>query len=227
MLSLSWVIRNRDEILVTALAWAFSKLPNRLVLLKRLELGVFFFCWREAIAAIESGDTKLGGILYAQAESEFHHAQSFAALTGGKLEISANGLFDREYKEAFKWSQVEWDSSESFRADGISRKYLSARIFFKGQTANSFMWQDKLAFMAILETFQAHFYKKLLRFLPPHEATPLISICGEEEDHSLELRSVLTERAGIFSAADLMLKWKRQLYLGLLFTPIDLIFANK
>ncbi|MBD2771184.1 hypothetical protein [Iningainema tapete] len=220
---LSWVTRNRDELICLVLAWVFSKLPNRLSLLKKLEVGVFFFCWRQALQAQAEGNSTLNLILKEQAESEYHHAQAFCTLTGSKLELSADKLFNRESKNAQIWSTVNWDASESFQADGLSRKYYSAKAFFGGHQARDFSWENKLAFMTVLESFQACFYRKLLQFLPLKVGRSLLAICNEEANHSITLRMALAKMTDSSTATKLMRKWKQRLYLGLLILPLDLV----
>ncbi len=224
MFALSSAFRNRDEVLCALLAFFFSKMPNRLRLLKRLEMGVFFFCWRQAIAARSEGRTDLSEVLKQQAESEYHHAQTFCSISGNKLILRVHELFKREISSnSANWSKVKWDNSEQFSADGLSRKYLSARIFFSDRYAKDFDWEDKLAFMAVLESFQACFYKKLLHFLPGSEIEPILTIYRQEAEHSATLVTALSEMVGMFVARDLMVKWKCRLYLALPFILLDLL----
>ena len=221
MFALSSAFRNRDEVLCALLAFFFSKMPNRITLLKRLEIGVFLFCWRTAIQAEVEDKSELAKILREQAESEYHHAQTFCTFTDNKFKWSVTKLFNNPDR-SLSWGQV-WDTSETFVADGLSRKYLSARIFFGDRYAKDFDWEDKLAFMAVLESYQACFYKKLLHFLPDSEIEPILTIYRQEAEHSATLVTALSEMVGMFVATDLMTKWKRRLYLALPFILLDLL----
>jgi rubrerythrin len=203
------------------LAWAFTKLPNHLILLKRLEIGVFFFCWRLALKAEAENQAILARSLKKQAESEYHHAQLLSNLTGSKLLMSASGLFDREDRSSFNWGSVDWDSSEEFRADGLSRRYICARVLFGGQFAKDFDINNQLAFMAVLEELQAEFYAALLNLIHPNSERYLRAIATDEASHSDTLRELLSFHP---DAQQLIRKWRWRTAIAFLFVPLDLAY---
>lgn len=217
-----------DELVALALARIVTLLPNYLLLLKKLEIGVFFFCWRSHREAKTMpfhqarlyGD--LADSLKEQALSEYAHAQVFCQLTGSKLNMSGSGLISREEKAAFDWGCVNWDSSgESYQVDGMSSRYLSAKIFFGFRTANSYDWCDRLAFMYVLEEFQSDFYKHLLKFAAPEVQEKLVSIAQDEETHAINLQALLWYVAGVEKKDELIFWWQVRKYLALLCTPVD------
>ncbi|PHJ69230.1 hypothetical protein VF14_03645 [Nostoc linckia z18] len=227
------MVKTIDTLITLVLARIFTLLPNYLTLLKKLEVGVFFFCWRchrEAKAmpfhqARLYGDLDLADILKEQALSEYGHAQVFCQLTGSKLNMSGAGLMSREEKAAFDWGCVNWDSSgESYQADGMSTRYLSAKIFFGFRTANSYDWRDRIAFMYVLEEFQSCFYKQLLKFVPGEVQKELVPIADCEEAHAINLYALLWNLAGVEGRQKLVFWWRVRKYLGLICCPIDALY---
>jgi hypothetical protein len=216
-----------DKILTLILARTITLLPNYLILLKKLEIGVFFFCWRSHREVINL-PTSYGSLedqLKQQAISEYSHAQVFCKLTGSKLNMSGAGLISREEKAAFDWGCVDWDTSgESYQVDGMSTRYLSAKIFFGFRTANSYGWCDRLAFMYVLEEFQALFYKQLLRFVPPEVQEELLPIAEDELTHAINIHASLWYIAGVERQQWLIFLWQVRKYLALVFIPFDALF---
>ncbi|MFN6538110.1 MAG: hypothetical protein RM021_017430 [Nostoc sp. EkiNYC01] len=217
-----------DKLLTLVLARIFTLLPNYLTLLKKLEVGVFFFCWRShrEAKAMPFYQARLYGSLAdslkEQAISEYSHAQVFCQLTGSKLNMSGAGLMSREEKAAFDWGCVNWDSSgESYQVDGMSTRYLSGKIFFGFRTANSYDWCDRLAFMYVLEEFQSLFYKHLLKFVGEEIQQQLSQIAEHEESHAIQLYALLWSIAGVERRQQLIFWWQVRKYLGLFCCPID------
>lgn len=209
-----------DRLIAIPLACIFAKL-DYINLLKKLELGVFFFCWRQSLQA-ESEGLPIAQYLKQQAQSEYGHAQYFCNLEGVKLKLSASDLFDRENKKAYSWSVINWDALESYRVDGISTKYLSSRIFFSNKLASDFDWKNKLAFMLVLENFQSAFYEEMTGHCKPQHYDGLIHIADEETQHAGILEhclSLVTKDKYCL----LLLKWHLRKYLVLLLVPIDLL----
>ncbi|AUB36159.1 hypothetical protein COO91_02060 [Nostoc flagelliforme CCNUN1] len=224
-----------DELLAWVLARIVTLLPNYLSLLKKLEIGVFFFCWRSHREAknLPAYYGYLEAKLKDQALSEYSHAQVFCQLTGSKLNMSGAGLMSREEKTAFDWGCVNWDSSgESYQADGMSTRYLSAKVFFCFRTANSYGWCDRLAFMHVLEEFQSLFYKQLLKFVPEELRAKLAPIAADELTHATELQTSLRLLATPKRQESLVFQWQVRKYLALTCLPVDAvlyllkIFAN-
>jgi hypothetical protein len=212
-----------DRLITIPLACLFAKL-DYINLLKKLELGVFFFCWRQSLLA-ESEGLPIAFYLKQQAMGEYGHAQYFCNLEGVKLKLSASDLFDREKKKAYSWGRVDWDTLESYQADGLSTKYLSTRVFFGNKLASDFDWFDKLAFMAVLESFQSAFYEEMLGHCKPQHHDGFQAIAEEELGHVgiLEHCLSLLPKNKFYS---LLLKWHLRKYLALLFVPIDLLILS-
>ncbi|MFN6475374.1 hypothetical protein [Nostoc sp. DedQUE07] len=214
-----------DEVLAIVLARIITLLPNYLLLLKKLEVGVFFFCWRshrEAKGLPTCFYGTLAKTLKEQALSEYGHAQVFCKLTGSKLNMSGAGLMSREEKAAFDWGCVDWDTSgESYQADGMSTRYLSTKIFFCFRTANSYDWESRLAFMYVLEDFQSLFYKQLLRFVPEEVQLKLAPIAEDELTHAIEIHACLRCLVGPNRQEWLIFLWQIRKYLALVCIPVD------
>ncbi|BBD69538.1 hypothetical protein NIES4072_31290 [Nostoc commune NIES-4072] len=213
-----------DNLIALILARIITLFPNYLSLLKKLEIGVFFFCWRCYLEArnLPGHYGRLDENLKEQALSEYNHAQVFCKLTGSKLNMSGAGLMKREEKQAFSWSFVEWDSSnESYQVDGMSTRYLSAKIFFGFRTANSYNWENRIAFMCALEDFQHCFYQQLVRFVPPEVQEKLAPIIEDELTHAINLNASLWLIAGVKRSSYLLLIWQIRKYLALICVPVD------
>ncbi|MEH1780232.1 MAG: hypothetical protein V7L26_14140 [Nostoc sp.] len=213
-----------DNLIALFLGRVITLFPNYLSLLKRLEIGVFFYCWRRHLEArnLPGYYGRLDENLKEQALSEYNHAQVFCQLTGSKLNMSGAGLMSREEKAAFDWGCVNWDSSgESYQVDGMSTRYLSAKIFFGFRTANSYNWENRLAFMCVLEDFQHCFYKQLLRFVTPEVQEKLAPIIQDELTHAINLHDSLWFISGVRRSSNLLLIWHTRKYLALICIPFD------
>jgi hypothetical protein len=213
-----------DNFIALLLARIITLFPNYLSLLKKLEIGVFFFCWRCYLEArnLPSGYGRLDENLKEQALSEYSHAQIFCQLTGSKLNMSGAGLMSREEKAAFDWGCVNWDSNgESYQVDGMSTRYLSAKIFFGFRTANSYDWENRLAFMCVLEDFQHCFYKQLLRFVPSEVQEKLSPLSEDELTHAINLHASLWLISGVKRSSYLLFIWQIRKYLALICIPFD------
>lgn len=203
-----------DEIICIPLAWFVSKLP--ISILKQLEIGVYFFCKRQAQLAEKEG-LFIAELLEEQAQAEYRHAQTLAMFEGTYLVT--------EDKLVTNWG-IAWGGDSSIRGDGMSRNYLSARVFFLGIKASDFDWEDKLAFMCILEKFQSVFYWRFIRHVPLDCRYYFNYILEDEIKHSSILENILVESQG---NKNKLLIWHLRKYLALLFLPIDLIreYAKK
>jgi len=211
-------------VIIKLIAFLFSRLPSRINLLKKLELGVAIFCWKQARQALFEDRQLIAKRLLEQAKSEYQHADAFCHLEGGRLTIKFDDLLDREFTEKSSvWTQITWDTKEKekYLTNGISCRYLIARCFFKFQCASEFPWPDKLAFMATLESFQFRFYQELLPFLPAKERQVLNWIVNEEGDHAAILTGTLCEIVeDIALATKIYQSWLRRADLILLSLPI-------
>jgi hypothetical protein len=205
-----------DKFICYFLVQIIIKIPNFIQLLKRLEIGVFFFCWRQSLLAESEEKHELAAILKKQAESEYHHAMTLASLSGDRLNLRVEDLFTLEDKGADLWGTVSC-RQDKFQADGISRRYLAARVFFGGFHALHFNWADKLAYMHVLESFQSFFYQSLAT---ASGIKLLQNICEDETDHAENLLFALRTVAGNKSNW-LVFKWQMRKFLALPVVMID------
>ncbi len=197
-------------------AKTFIKLPHNLMLdiLKRLEIGVYLFCRRQSILYPELKD-----LLERQAVSEYNHAQTFATLGGSKLQCFAQELLDKE--ESLSWNRLTWcDGDWGEPIDGMSTRFLSSRLFFKGKTASSYDLFNKLAYMHVLEELQTIFYEELIKVCSSDVRNILLKITLDEKEHSEGLLRALQDINP--SGYGLVESWRSRLRIALLLLPLDL-----
>lgn len=202
-----------QEWLIDRLAERLSSTRNLFGLLTRLELGVFWFCWRRSR---ETHNPALKDLLLDQARGEYRHAQILSRYaaeitpeTQHLLHYSADDLFSRE--QASSWGGY---ARENF--DGISRRFWFARVFFGDRAADSYPWSDRLAYMVVLERFQAKFYKAIARHLPGRLGAVVGSIAIEEYLHGEQLQSALATADLRVCCEMAVRRWERRLTLALL-----------
>jgi hypothetical protein len=208
--------------MIKLIAYLFSRLPNRINLLKKLELNAAFFCWKLAIQAQEENRLTFYNLLIEQAESEYNHADVLCRLGGGQLKFKFSELLN---KKADNWRTIAWDSSEKpYQIDGFSIKYWVGKLFFGFRKASEFDWVDKLAFMTVLEICQRDFYQELLEHIEEKKQRDTIAwILKEEGNHAAILLSTYYE---INQDKDCLCKWQMRLFLVLIFVPFALIFGS-
>ncbi|MEH2393693.1 MAG: hypothetical protein V7K21_19200 [Nostoc sp.] len=198
------------------LARIFIKLPHNLMLdiLKRLEVGVYLFCRRQSVLYPELKD-----LLEEQAVSEYRHAQAFATLANLKLHLPPQHLIDKP--ESLNWNRLTWSEGDwGEPVDGISTRFLSSRLFFKGRTASDYDLSNKLAFMHVLENLQISFYKQLAKFCSSDVRKTINKIVRDENEHSDNLLSALQAIEPEWE--QLINYWQMRQNLALLLLPIDL-----
>ncbi|WP_179066693.1 hypothetical protein [Nostoc sp.] len=197
-------------------------MPHNLMLdiLKRLEIGVYLFCRRQS--ALYPG---LKDLLESLAVSEYNHAQAFATLGNSKIHLPAQHLMNKE--ESLGWNRLTWgDGDWGEPVDGISTRFLSSRLFFKGLTASSYDLPNKLAFMHVLEELQTIFYGELIKVCSSDIRKILNKIMLDEKEHSDSLLGALQainpEWYGLIES------WRSRLRIALLLLPVDLFlyFVN-
>jgi hypothetical protein len=204
-----------DKIICYFLAHIFSKLPM-FSILRKLEMGVFFFCYKQALKA-ESENKDFEKYLKEQAESEYSHCYYFSTLEGVGLSMNSEELFNRG-KKTNDWRKVDWNGSR-YQADGLSVNSLAGKMFFRGKTADSYDWANKLAFMHVLENFQYIFYQQLSPYI---QSKDFFGLVAAEKNHAYQLKSYLFSLAGKWSCL-FLLKWHLLKYCALFFVPIDFL----
>ncbi|QSJ14115.1 hypothetical protein JYQ62_19405 [Nostoc sp. UHCC 0702] len=211
-----------DDWLLLALARIVTCMPATvyLDLLKKLETGVFYFCWRASNRA-KSQNLDLADTLMKQAISEYGHAQTLGIITKNKLHISIPDIVARS--DSINWGKLKWEK-EACQIDGISTNSWCAKIFFNFRTANSYDWQNSLSFMYVLEEFQFQFYKELCLFAPPEIRLHLGGISEDEKSHARQIYELLQS---ISDRPDAIIRyWQRRKYYAVLLVPIDLLFIG-
>ena len=202
-----------QEWLIDRLADRLAKAQNLFGLLTRLELGVFWFCWRRSL---ETHNPALKELLLDQARGEYRHAQvlsryaaKIAPQTEMLLRYGAERLFEREYI-------ADWGGYEGQNADGISRQFWFARVFFGDKPADSYPWSDRLAYMIVLERFQAQIYRAIARRLPGKLRGVTGAIALEEYLHAEQLQVALAQSDLPVAGEMAIGRWERRLTLALL-----------
>mgnify|MGYP001793809731 CR=1 FL=1 len=198
------------------IAWIFSRNPNYLSILKKSELGVYFFCRKVAIEADKNGYTKLASILEKQAESEYNHAQAFGNLLSEKLPESYKKLVSRGHR-TLNWTLIG-SAEGKYNATNLSQHPL-ARIFFSDKPAESYSLFNKVAFMQVLEAHQVRFYKSLAKFVEPQVSIVLHSILKEEENHASALEYEFFQMMDYKYACRYLNKWQYRGFIALLKLP--------
>lgn len=202
-------------------AWLFSQNPKYLSILKKAEIGVYFFCRKTAIECEKHGYEEIALSLKEQAQTEYIHAQAFSNLLGQKLTENYKDL-ERRGERTIGWSKIDWDSEETYIATNLSNNPI-AKFFFKNQSAGVYSIFDKLAFMHILEVHQARFYKELLLFVPESIYLPLKEIVEEEKQHSYYLKFHLCDILPSEWYYRYLNKWRFRAWTTLLRLPFYLI----
>lgn len=181
-------------------------------LLAKLEYGVSSALNNLACDADKSNYPNLAAMLRAHSSEEFNHGRMLATWCDGKNSIRARGAgrllswknsagvelarFPEE-KEGIK---IIFDKDgEQYTGifenlDGISQRYLSLRIFFRGKKIIELPWKDRLACMLALEAQTRALYVELSKSPCPQELRAIFSkIAQEESSHSDYLESVLRD----------------------------------
>jgi hypothetical protein len=198
-------------------------------LLAKIEFGVSIFCKKLAVAATEENKPNLAALLQSHAKEEEKHGKMLASLADGneRFHHEGSGRFIsivRPNGDELRRNQdleaqgkiLEWDSVnlpgerlqglfENF--DGLSKRYLSLRLLLGNRSAFDYNWDDRLAFMYILEQHTLEFYG-LLATSHAHEPLRAIAslIALDELDHADYLKSLL-----LYHNSDIE-KWRDRLW---------------
>ena len=220
------------------------KYPDSFIrLLSKLEYNNYIYLTKLADRAKEEGhQDNLVNILNSQAKEEKYHGKVLSALVDGisKLRLKDNGYFKSlisedkslnytDYKDNSKTVKVIWFSQqlqskvtgEFVNLDGVSKRYISSYLLFRGKTAFSYDWADQLALMSVLEEQTTLFYKRL----SVRESSPLqrisLKFANQEDNHYKTLYYALTS----FTATPnyYMDKWKARLFFAKIGLIIDII----
>ncbi len=125
--------------------------------------------------------------------------------------------------ESLNWNCLTWgDGDWGEPVDGVSTRFLSSKLFFRGLTASSYDLPNKLAFMHVLEELQTIFYGELIKVCSSDIRDVLNHITVEEKEHSESLLAVLQDINPEWKG--LIESWRSRQNLALLLLPVDLVF---
>jgi hypothetical protein len=201
-------------------------------LLAKIEFGVSIFCKKLAAAASVENKPNLAALLQSHAKEEEKHGKMLASLADGneRFHHEGSGRFIsivRPNGDELRRNQdleaqgkiLEWDSVnlpgerlqglfENF--DGLSKRYLSLRLLFGNRSAFDYSWDDRLAFMCVLEQSAQQFYGHLANSQRASEPLRAIAsqIALDELDHADYLKSLL-----LYHNTDIE-KWRDRLWLA-------------
>jgi hypothetical protein len=232
---------------------AANKTENLIRLLAKLEFGVSIFLKKNVQQAEIDWKNGLALQLKKHSLEEKRHGDMLLALVDGnsraKLEEQTGfflsmiresdnkELMKNPLKQNSKTKKVTWESAyypgdkltgNFLNLDGLSKRYLSLRIFFGGKKAEDFDWENKLAYMIVLERVNTDFYKAISRVYKGSKFGAIATKILEEEDsHILYLSNCL---ASITHDPQFVIdKWQGRLvcaYLGLTVDAIKSLWLS-
>jgi hypothetical protein len=203
-------------------------------LLAKIEFGIAIFCFKLQGQALAENRPNLATMLETHRKEENKHGKMLASLADGcgdRVSLTENSgrwievtrpsgetIVNRPDNTAIPKS-VTWDSYkfpgeqltglfENF--DGISKRYISARLLFKNRAAFDYPWEDKLAFMYVLEEATAAFYQELTKCDDLALRAIASQIVSDEFNHANYLKLALANFAPIPQAA--IDKWQSRLW---------------
>ncbi|MCC5618825.1 ferritin-like domain-containing protein [Nostoc sp. CHAB 5836] len=161
-------------------------------LLAKLEYGVAIFCFKLAAIALEEHRYNLAKLLQEHARDEQRHGKMLSSLSGDKIKLSETGQWIELYQnqelkvikntdEETKVLQGVYYSGQFENLDGISKRYLSLRILFQGKSAIDYPWEDRFAFMQILEEGTGKLYKALSKVASTESLRAIASQIAQDE----------------------------------------------
>lgn len=218
--------------------------PVFITTIAKIEYGVAIFCRKLASQVEELGDnySYLSQLLKCQANDEIKHGKMLSSLVE-KINLQANGqcltkfrpatqeyiISPPQVQSASNTVFIEWDSigfpGEKIQAiyenfDGISKRYLSARLLFEGKSADSFDLIDQLAFMHVLEEETQKFYIILAELTQQTSLGAIASqIAADEKHHADYLKSKIDHFIPFSQNIE---KWRRKVMKAKWAVPIDL-----
>lgn len=183
-------------------------------LLAKLEYGVSAALNNLARDAEKSNYPNLASMLRTHSAEELNHGRMLATWCDGKSSIrlkesgrwlswkNSTGLELARFPESKAGKKMVFNKGgEEYigifeNLDGISRRYISLRIFLKGKKIIDLPWKDRLACMLALEAQTRALYVELSKSQAPQSLRAIFSkIASEEDSHSNYLESVLRDFA--------------------------------
>ncbi len=209
-------------------------------LLSKIEFGISIFLKKLAIAAQEGNKSNLATLLESHSKEDEKHGKMLASLADGNERFHQEGTgrfisivrpngeeLRKNLEQEAEGKILEWDSVnlpgekltgvfENF--DGLSKRYLSMRLLFGGKSAFDYSWDDRLAFMCVLEQQAQQFYEALANNQRASQALKAIAaqIALDEVEHADYLKRLLFQYN-----ADIE-KWRDRLWLASLGLIVDM-----
>lgn len=191
-------------------------------LLARLEYGVFLFCDRKRADAEAAGYVDLAAALKLQAAQELGHHSQMRRLAGD-FGYSSQPSWAKSYSALIHSAErvpKPLSRQNDWTPEGISRRYVSTRIWFGGQRACDLDWENAIALMAVGEAAAAWFYRLLSWLAPALYREVFRSIADDEAKHQDGLHRALVSTAGEDAEA-LLWRWRWRGCLALTAVPFD------
>lgn len=184
--------------------WAWDWLVRLLV---RLEYGVYLYCDAMRIKAAKEGAEDLAKLLEIQAAQELGHHNRLKALLGRGPTRKYSAI---EYSQHIHGDSPVIHGDSSMAPEGISRRYLVARIAFDGQCANELDWPNALAMMAVGESLARRFYKFIgdLVTCPDDYWPEFKAIADDEGEHCADLIGFMGQHISHEDVLYLTQKWE-------------------
>jgi rubrerythrin len=146
--------------------------PRFIRLLAKIEYGVAIFCFKLAAIALEEDRHNLAKLLEKHAREEVKHGKMLSCFAGEKISLTEAGRWVEFYQDGelkiiesedtpSKELQGIYYSGKFENLDGLSKRYLSLRMLFQGKSAADYPWEDRFAFMQVLEEVTRKFYSVL------------------------------------------------------------------
>lgn len=214
-------------------------------LLAKLEYGVAIFCFKLADKAKKEKHENLATLLKEHGDSEVKHGKMLASLAdkGNRItlteetgrwtsvtRISTGQQLARPNPElTAQGKEISWDSInfpgerlqgtfENF--DGLSKRYLSLRLFFRNKSAYEYPWNDKLALMHILEQSTREFYQAISKQSNDTTIQAIATQIATDEDNHAHYLYQSLKWFSYFPDHDIQ-KWQSRFHLAIWGLVID------
>jgi hypothetical protein len=214
--------------------------------LAKIEFGVAIFCFKLQYQALAENLLNLATMLEMHGKEENKHGKMLASLADGcsdRIALTENSgrwikitrpsgetIVNRPddntaIPKCITWASYKFPGEqltglfENF--DGISKRYISARLLFGNLAASDYPWEDKIAFMYVLEEATASFYQELMKCDDSALSAIARQIITDEFNHANYLKLALANFAPIPQFA--IDKWHSRLWWARWALIIDII----
>ena len=220
-------------ILIKILVWIGMKNRNKFIRnLAKIEYGNAIFCEKLADVALSENRTELASLLVKHGKEENKHGLMLASLADGQNHFSRTGtgrwvkilrsgenivknlITTSSHPKVLQWESKKYPGEqltgtlESF--DGMSYRYLSARLLFKNVAASDYSWKDQLAFMYVLEEEVSCLYQELMNTQDTSLSAIASLITEDEFNHANYLKVTLQRFTE--SPEEIINKWRGRVW---------------